>query len=118
MMAMIRGWLHGRPHILNDDSTSARITGDKTLIGIHAQRLINDPVLGLAFEAIERDLTATWRNSALGHGAQREEAYRLVWALAQVRTKLNELLADKKMLEAEQKAKEARDERERERRAA
>lgn len=91
---------------------------DKNLLAIHAERLINDPVLMMVFEAIERDLTATWRNSPLGQKDQREEAYRLVWALAQVKSKLQELLADKKMLEYEQKQKELRDERERERRAA
>lgn len=84
---------------------------DKSLIGQHAQRLIDDPVLALAFDKVERDLTATWRNSPLGQKDQREEAYKLIWALAQVRTKLLELLADKKMMEAEEKRLQAERER-------
>src|SRR5262249_47042105 len=95
-------WLWGR-HALRpdwqerpaDQSFPPAVPADKTLLGIHAERLISDPVLSLAFESVERDLTEIWRNSAAGEVEQREVAYQMIWALASVKTKLQVLLADK-----------------------
>lgn len=89
---------------------------DRMLRGNQAKRLLADPVLALAFETVERELTATWRRSALGAADEREAAYRQVWALEALKAKLTAFLGDAKMIEAEAKRKEQADRRTAERR--
>lgn len=89
---------------------------DKALLGAHARRLLTDPVLALAFDKADRELIATWRNTALGEIDQREAAYRQVWALGQVKAKLAAFVGDLRMMEIEQAKKEAAERRSREHR--
>jgi hypothetical protein len=86
---------------------------DKSLLGIHAERLLADPVLHLAFDRVRDKLSATWAASTPGDGEGRERCYMQLQGLERVKSELLALLGDKKMLDAEAKAKEKRDERER-----
>lgn len=85
---------------------------DPSILGTHAKRLLDDPVLALAFERIENKLAETWRHTAVGDADGREAAYRLHWAVEQLKSELAAILGNAKVIEAEQKRKE------RERRAA
>lgn len=91
---------------------------DASQLGAHAKRLLEDPVLALAFARIERDLVASWKGSAVGEQQQRDEAYRLLWALEGVRGKLRGFANNAKLIAAERNRQEAADRREAERRAA
>lgn len=94
-------------------SRADQAPADRSLLGEHAKRLIDDPVLHLAFEALERDLTASWRNTKADQQTLRDDAYRMIRALDGVQAKLFAMLGDKQMIEAQHKAEEARKERER-----
>lgn len=89
---------------------------DRSQLGAQAKRLLDDPVLSLAFDSVERDLIATWRKTAVGHREQREEAYRLLWALEGVRARLTAFVGNAKVIDAEQKMRDAAATREAERR--
>jgi hypothetical protein len=91
---------------------------DKSLLGLHAERLLADPVLHLAFDRVRDKLNLTWAASTPGDGEGRERCYMQLQGLERVKGELLAILGDKKMIEAEAKAKDKRDERERERRAA
>lgn len=80
---------------------------DRIQLAVHAQRLIDDPVLALVLDKIETDLAAKWRNTPVGHTAQREAAYHLNCAVAELRSQLRVIAGDAKVLEAEQKLREA-----------
>lgn len=80
---------------------------DAVQLGGRAKSLLDDPVLQLAFERVAGDLAATWRNSALGSRDEREEAYRLLWALEAVRSKLRGFTGNAALVAAELKRKEA-----------
>lgn len=92
---------------------AAEAPEDRSILGQHAKRLLDDPVLSLALERIERRLTDTWRNTAVGDDAGREAAYRLHWAVQQLKTELNAILGNGRILDAEHSRREA----ERDRRA-
>lgn len=80
----------------------AAIKEDTTLLGHAAKRLLDDPVLALAFDLLEDEYVERWRGSALGDTAQREELYRLYFALLAVRARLRLLLDDATLLAAEE----------------
>ena len=80
---------------------------DRVQLAAHAERILADPVLALAFDRIERDLLDTIRRSAVGERKQREEAYRLIWALGGVKTKLQAMLGDGKIIAVLKKDREA-----------
>jgi hypothetical protein len=88
---------------------------DKLQIGARAEALLHDPILALAFEKLERDIDNRWRNSAVGEKEQREAAYRMHWAIEQVRVKLRTMLGDAQMMRAEHERKEGERRREAER---
>lgn len=89
---------------------------DRAVLGAHAKALVHDPVLSLAFERVERDLIATWRATQLGDSDSREACYDEVWALEAVKAKLRAFMGDLQLIQAEQKRKEAAEQRVRERR--
>jgi hypothetical protein len=78
------------------------VSQDTTLLGHAAKRLLDDPVLALAFDLLEDEYVERWRGSALGDTAQREELYRLYFALLAVRARLRLLLDDANLLAAEE----------------
>lgn len=80
---------------------------DRVQLAAHAERLLGNHVLALAFDRLERDLLNTIRNSAVGACEEREEAYRLIWALGGIKTKLQAMLGDGKIIAALQKDREA-----------
>lgn len=86
---------------------------DATLLGIHAERLLSDPVLHLAFDRVARKLAATWEASAPHDVQGRERCYDQRHALELVKRELMSILGDKKIIEAEHKAKQAAEERQR-----
>lgn len=80
---------------------------DKALLGAQARRVLADPVLALAFDRIERDLIEGWRRTAVGDQQAREAAYSLVWAVQEVKSRLQNFCNNAKALEAEEKRKNA-----------
>lgn len=63
-------------------------------IGQRAQQLLRDPLLVSAFEQIEARFTNDWRQSTLGQSDLREEVYRMLCALDEVRAHLTKLVRD------------------------
>lgn len=86
---------------------AAVLIADRSVLGEHAKRLLDDPVLTLAFDKLREDLAVAWRNTKADDTESRERAYFMQWALEGVRGKLQALLNDAKVIEAEQKRKEA-----------
>lgn len=80
---------------------------DRSQLGAAAQRLINDPVLTLAFDRVAEKLTKTWQASDPSDSKGRERVYAMHHALSRVRSELNSLLGNAKLIEAEQKRREA-----------
>ena len=85
---------------------------DRVQLGLHAQRLLDDSVLELAFSRVERDLVEAWRNTAIGEAAAREAAYAMIFGLAQVKAKLRSIAGDAKVMIAEQLRREEQERRE------
>lgn len=88
---------------------------DQAQLGAHAKRLLDDPVLKLAFDRLAEDVTRTWRNSEVAAVDVREAAYRMHWAIEGVKGKLRAMLSNLQVLEAEQRRREAEEERRRQR---
>lgn len=84
---------------------------DKTQLGIHAERLLNDPVLSLAFERVGEKLADTWRGSSAADAEGRERVHAEYRALQRVRGELMAYLGDKKVIEADRKRQQAERER-------
>jgi len=96
--------------------TPAEIPTDRRQLGMQGKRLLEDPVLALALDRIDRDLIETILGSAVSDTEAREAAYRLHWAKEQLRTQLALILGDAKVLEAEDRRAQERDEAEAKRR--
>jgi hypothetical protein len=90
---------------------------DRLQLGAHAKRLLDDPVLALAFDILTDDLAAAWRDSKIADDAKREDAYRMVKAIEAVKSRLQGLADNAKVLQAEQERREKEEERKRERAA-
>lgn len=86
---------------------------DRAILGEHARRLSVDPTLNLAWDMVIADLTASWQATAPGEREQREEQYRLLWAVKGARARLTALLGNAKVLEAERLIREREAERKR-----
>lgn len=84
---------------------------DKTQLGMHAERLLNDPVLSLAFERVGEKLADTWRGSIAADAEGRERCHAEYRALQRVRGELMAYLGDKKVIEADMKRQQAERER-------
>lgn len=106
-----------KPGLNAHESPLGDVPTDRSQLGAHAGRLLEDPVLALALDMIEADLVHRIMNSVVGAAEQREAAYRLHWAKEQLRTKLRTLLGNAKVLEEEQRRRDATASREAERRA-
>lgn len=65
---------------------------DKAQLGVAAQRLLEDPVLKLAFDRLERKLTDSWRRSQVGDHKAREAAYRMLWATEGLKAELRAMI--------------------------
>jgi len=61
---------------------------DVNVLGEEAARLLESPVLELAYQRVADKLLNTFKDSAPSQVAEREEAYRLYWALQAVRGEL------------------------------
>lgn len=70
-------------------------------LGEAARRLLEDPVLQLAMQRVQQKLEEGWRRTAPGEQEAREAAYRLYWALEQVRQELRLMLGNAKALQHE-----------------
>jgi hypothetical protein len=67
-----------------------------------AGELINDPLLNTVFAEMDSMAVNTWRNSS--SAVQREDMYRTVVAIADLRQRLNKRLEDLKMLASRDRA--------------
>ena len=68
--------------------------GDPVALGHAAQALLQDPVIRLAMDRVERRLIDTWRLSAIGAYQEREAAYNLHSALQELRAELQRMVTD------------------------
>ena len=60
--------------------------------GEEARRLLGDPLLVAAFEAIETRWTDAWRSSHPTQESEREKAYRVLFALDEFRAELHSIV--------------------------
>lgn len=67
---------------------------DATQMGEAARQLLNDPVLGAAWDRVQAKLIETWKQTAAGDTEAREAAYRLLWASEQAKAELRLMLAN------------------------
>ena len=68
--------------------------GDPVALGHAAQALLQDPVMRLALERVERRLYDTWRLSADDERDVREMAYSLHRAVQELRAELQRMVTD------------------------
>lgn len=106
---------HLRDALTTIRSSAAEAPTDRLQLGAHAKQLLDDPVLALAFDKLTEDLAAAWRDSKLGESEKRDDAYRMVKAIEAVKSRLQALADNAKVLQAEQERREKEDERKRER---
>jgi hypothetical protein len=66
-------------------------------LGEEARKLLENPVLHEALGRIETKLVASWRGSAVGDDEAREAAYRLHWAVEQLKAELRLMIANASM---------------------
>jgi hypothetical protein len=78
------------------------VAQDTTRLGYAAKRLLDDPVLQLAFDMLEDDFIERWKDTPLGEGDAREEWYRMLYALTELQAKLRGLLDNAQILEEEE----------------
>lgn len=78
------------------------ISEDTTRLGAAAKRLLDDPVLRLAFELLEDDVVRAWGNTVVADREKREVLYHQLFALHQISVKLNALLGQANLLAAEE----------------
>jgi hypothetical protein len=78
------------------------LAADTTRLGQAAKRLLEDPVLTLAFELLEDELIASWANTAGSDRERRDLWYWRLFALKDVQARLRLLLGDANRLAAEE----------------
>ena len=101
--AEVASW-HYEPH---PEEILGAPPSDKVHLGHHAKRLLDDPVMRLAFERVSADLTTTWRSTASDDREKREDAYRMLRALDGLEGKLRAFTGNAALIAAEQRRKEA-----------
>lgn len=74
---------------------------DTTRLGQAAKRLLEDPVLRLAFELLEDDCIRNWRNTPASDKEARELWYWRLFALRDAEAKLRAIVGDANQLAAE-----------------
>ena len=70
---------------------------DKAELAHAAERLLGDPVFQLAMGRIEKRLYETWRLSQPAQEEVREEAFRMHWAIGELRDELRKLIGNARM---------------------
>lgn len=78
-------------------ANAADASDDVVLLGEEAARILEHPVLALAFDRVDRGLLDRIRNSTPLDTAGREEAYRLHWAVQQLKSELRQMAGNAKM---------------------
>jgi hypothetical protein len=86
---------------------------DKMQLGNHAKRLLDDPVMKLAFDGVAADLMKTWRETAHAETEKREDAYRMLRLLDGVDFKLRSFARNLTVVAAEERRREAEEARSR-----
>jgi hypothetical protein len=81
---------------------------DKMQLGNHAKRLLDDPVMRLAFDGVAADLTKTWRDTRAEDAEKREEAWRMLRILEGVEHKLQLFARNTTVEERRREVEEAR----------
>ena len=84
----------GRARRLTPWPSSQPPPADPVQLGEAAKRLLDDPTLQAALERIQQRLFRTWCGTATGNSAGREEAYRLWWAVEELKAELGLMLGD------------------------
>ncbi len=80
----VASWRHEQP----PEEAGPSAPTDKMQLGNHAKRLLDDPVMRLAFDGVAADLTKTWRDTRAEDAEKREEAWRMLRILEGVEHKL------------------------------
>lgn len=62
----------------------------------HAQALLDDPLMAEAWDSVERSVMQQWRASDPDDTATREDCWHQLRAIAKVRGRLNQIVADGK----------------------
>jgi hypothetical protein len=75
------------------------LPSDRNEIAGAAKRLLQDPVFALALDRVERRLYETWRQSAIGDSAKREQAYQLHCAIEELKAELHRMVPAAQMRE-------------------
>lgn len=70
---------------------------DASQLGEQAKRLLEDPVLQLAFDRVQAKLIESWKHTAAGQVEAREAAYRLLWASEQLKSELRVMIGNAAM---------------------
>jgi hypothetical protein len=66
---------------------------DRNELAGAAKRLLEDPVFALALDRVEGRLYETWRQSAIGDSARREQAYQLHTAVEELKAELRRMVS-------------------------
>jgi hypothetical protein len=89
------------------EDISLEVAQDRKRLGDQARRLLDDPVLKLAFELVEDDVAERWRATGPNDAQLRETLHHMHVGVQQARSRLERFLGDAKLLEFEQKRREA-----------
>ena len=81
----------------DDIEAAGEVPTDKVELANAAERLLGDPIFQLALGRIEKRLYDTWRLSEPGQAEIREAAFRMHWAIGEVRDELRRLIANARM---------------------
>jgi hypothetical protein len=76
---------------------SDQMAADTHRIGAEAQRLLDDPILKLAFQTLSDEIVEKWKVTALGDTPGREKLYALHAAMAEVDAKLRAWVGEAKV---------------------
>jgi hypothetical protein len=72
---------------------------DRNELASAAKRLLEDPVFILALDRVQKRLYDSWRQTEVGAEHAREQAYRLHWAVEELKTELRLMIATARMRE-------------------
>jgi len=70
---------------------------DRNELASAAKRLLEDPVFNLALDRVQKRLYDSWRQTEVGAEHAREQAYRLHWAVEELKTELRLMIATARM---------------------
>lgn len=65
---------------------------DKAELASAAKRVLEDPVVQLALDRVQKRLYDSWRHTQVGAEHEREEAYRLHWAVEELKSELRRMM--------------------------